>query len=352
MFEPGEAIFNEGELGRTMYVLREGEVEVTRQATSGHKVPIVRLGPGETFGEMTLVELQPRSATVVGEAAVRTYSLTNLDLYNLYREDNYAYVIILQNICRMLSRRLRKADSRIVEFLDALAARQPRAGQAPQARPGWRRRSADVHRAHSAGRHRAPKRARRDDRRLASSAASTPQDYKLGESIACDGVLPHRRRAPGQRLPRRRPRPRRCAAPLSAAGAPAPGSTWSGRCAWVIGSAATWCRATSTPSPACSRPAPTAAPGCWRSRLPPALAPCFVEKGSVAVDGVSLTVNELLADRFRVALIPETCERTTLRSKGVGEKVNLEADLFGKYVARLHGLRQGLTEEELKAKGF
>jgi len=121
VFEPGEAIFNEGELGRTMYVLREGEVEVTRQATSGHKVPIVRLGPGETFGEMTLVELQPRSATVSAKKRARTYSLTNMDLYNLYREDNYAYVIILQNICRMLSRRLRKADSRIVEFLDVLA---------------------------------------------------------------------------------------------------------------------------------------------------------------------------------------------------------------------------------------
>lgn len=121
VFEPGESIFNEGELGRTMYVLREGEVEVTRQATSGHKVPIVRLGPGETFGEMTLVELQPRSATVGVKRRARTYSLTNMDLYNLYREDNYAYVIILQNICRMLSRRLRKADSRIVEFLDALA---------------------------------------------------------------------------------------------------------------------------------------------------------------------------------------------------------------------------------------
>ena len=52
---------------------------------------------------------------------MRTYSLTNMDLYNLYREDNYAYVIILQNICRMLSRRLRKADSRIVEFIDAVS---------------------------------------------------------------------------------------------------------------------------------------------------------------------------------------------------------------------------------------
>ncbi len=40
-----------------------------------------------------------------------------MDLYHLYQQDNYAYVIILQNICRMLSRRLRKADGRIVEFL-------------------------------------------------------------------------------------------------------------------------------------------------------------------------------------------------------------------------------------------
>jgi CRP-like cAMP-binding protein len=120
-FDSGESIFNEGELGRTMYVLREGEVEVSRRSDTGHRVPIVRLGSGETFGEMTLVELQPRSGTVVARKRSRTYSLTNMDLYNLYREDNYAYVIILQNICRMLSRRLRKADSRIVEFIDAVS---------------------------------------------------------------------------------------------------------------------------------------------------------------------------------------------------------------------------------------
>lgn len=123
-FDPGEAIFNEGELGRTMYVLREGEVEVSRRSDTGHRVPIVRLDSGETFGEMTLVELQPRSGTVVARKKARTYSLTNMDLYNLYREDNYAYVIILQNICRMLSRRLRKADSRIVEFIDAVSTPQ------------------------------------------------------------------------------------------------------------------------------------------------------------------------------------------------------------------------------------
>lgn len=119
VFAPGETIFFEGELGRTMYVLREGEVEVSRKAADGDAQSIVKLGPGETFGEMTLVELQPRSATVTVTKRARTYSLNNMDLYHLYRDDNYAYVIILQNICRMLSRRLRKADSRIVDFLAA-----------------------------------------------------------------------------------------------------------------------------------------------------------------------------------------------------------------------------------------
>ncbi|MBN1204628.1 MAG: riboflavin synthase [Myxococcaceae bacterium] len=91
-------------------------------------------------------------------------------------------------------------------------------------------------------------------------------------------------------------------------------------------------------------------------RLPPELAPCFIEKGSVAVDGISLTVNAVLADRFTVQLIPETQARTTLRAKGVGSRVNLEGDMIGKYVARLFSLRQGpssgLTEEALRAAGF
>ncbi len=79
--------------------------------------------------------------------------------------------------------------------------------------------------------------------------------------------------------------------------------------------------------------------------LPPALAPFFIEKGSVAVDGVSLTVNALLADAFSVALIPETQARTTLAARRVGDRLNLEADVIGKYVARLHGRRtsDGLT---------
>lgn len=122
-WDVGETICEEGEPGQTMYIIREGEVEVTRKSSQGNQVVIVRLGPGECFGEMTLaelVELQPRSATCVVRKTAVTYSLTNIDLWNLYKSKNFSYVIILQNICRLLSRRLRKADGRIVEFLEII----------------------------------------------------------------------------------------------------------------------------------------------------------------------------------------------------------------------------------------
>ncbi len=94
--------------------------------------------------------------------------------------------------------------------------------------------------------------------------------------------------------------------------------------------------------------------GSWvmRFSLPSEIAPFFVEKGSVCIDGVSLTLTEATADRFAVMLIPETQQRTSLGKKQVGAKVNLEADIIGKYVARMMGGRGGLTVEQLKAAGL
>ncbi|MFZ5443762.1 MAG: cyclic nucleotide-binding domain-containing protein [Myxococcota bacterium] len=123
----GDHICDEGddsEASQALFIIREGEVEVLRKSSRGVPQSIVKLGPGECFGEMTLIELQPRSATCIVRRNAVTYSLTNRDLWNLLRFYNFAYVIILQNICRMLSRRLRKADSRIVEFLDAMSEAQ------------------------------------------------------------------------------------------------------------------------------------------------------------------------------------------------------------------------------------
>ncbi len=72
-----------------------------------------------------------------------------------------------------------------------------------------------------------------------------------------------------------------------------------------------------------------------RIGTPPELARYLVEKGSVTVDGISLTVVEAGADSFTVALIPTTLARTTLGRTAVGEPVNLEVDVVAKYVERL-----------------
>jgi riboflavin synthase len=66
--------------------------------------------------------------------------------------------------------------------------------------------------------------------------------------------------------------------------------------------------------------------------VPPELAARMVTKGSVAVDGVSLTLVDVTADRFSAALIPHTLAVTTLGRKRAGDAVNIETDLFGKYV--------------------
>jgi riboflavin synthase len=68
---------------------------------------------------------------------------------------------------------------------------------------------------------------------------------------------------------------------------------------------------------------------------PPEILRYCVEKGSITVDGVSLTVAELLEDAFAVALVPHTLEATTLRDLAPGQPVNLEADVLAKYVERL-----------------
>jgi riboflavin synthase len=73
--------------------------------------------------------------------------------------------------------------------------------------------------------------------------------------------------------------------------------------------------------------------------IPASLGSLLVAKGSVAVDGISLTVNECTARRFSVATIPFTLQHTNLRARRVGDKVNVETDLIGKYVYKFMNLR-------------
>jgi CRP/FNR family cyclic AMP-dependent transcriptional regulator len=112
-YEPGDFVCRQGESGRAMYLLRDGEVVVCRDSDQGRRLKLVRLHPGEFFGEMTLIDIQKRSASVLVEKPSLVYSLSNGDLLRLYREDVPGYVMVLQNICRELSRRLRVTNSRL-----------------------------------------------------------------------------------------------------------------------------------------------------------------------------------------------------------------------------------------------
>lgn len=88
--------------------------------------------------------------------------------------------------------------------------------------------------------------------------------------------------------------------------------------------------------------------------LPASIAPLVAEKGSIAVDGVSLTVAAAGRDRFEVALIPETLARTTLGDARPGTKVNLEADVVARHVARLRELAPapGVSGDDLARWGY
>jgi CRP-like cAMP-binding protein len=118
-FDLGASIVAEGEPGRSMYIVHSGELVVSKIAESGRVIRMTRLGPGDFFGEMTLIEPQNRSATVVAETPTVLYELTARNLYAYYKVDIHAYAMVMQNINRELCRRLRRADNRITELADA-----------------------------------------------------------------------------------------------------------------------------------------------------------------------------------------------------------------------------------------
>ena len=77
-----------------------------------------------------------------------------------------------------------------------------------------------------------------------------------------------------------------------------------------------------------------------------------MEKGSIAIDGISLTVNRCEKKRFYVNMIPHTGQVTTLSFTKISDFVNVETDIIGKYVEKLLQPRQGMDREYLAEHGF
>ena len=96
---------------------------------------------------------------------------------------------------------------------------------------------------------------------------------------------------------------------------------------------------------------------CMRFQAGATVTELLVAKGSVAIDGISLTVNEVSGETFALVVIPHTLGLTTLQERKVGDEVNVETDLIGKYVARfmqngVPGKAQGVTLDLLAKHGF
>lgn len=116
-FEPGQLLCSEGELGNRLFVLFSGTVEVRKTGEENKQFPICTLRAGDSFGEMTLVDIQPRSASVYGLTPGTLGELAYKGVLEILEEDPALYTKVLLNITREFSRRLRFMNEGFVEFL-------------------------------------------------------------------------------------------------------------------------------------------------------------------------------------------------------------------------------------------
>lgn len=112
-FSRGETLFREGDPGDTLYIVESGKVELFRTRGDGSRVTLAVVAAGALLGEMSLVNIEPRSATGVAAADTRVIVLRNSHLAEILREDKDLLITLLLNITRILSKRLRLADQRL-----------------------------------------------------------------------------------------------------------------------------------------------------------------------------------------------------------------------------------------------
>lgn len=113
----GADVFHEGEAGRDLFVILDGEIEVLRRSKRGHETRVALLGPGDWFGEMSILDVLPRSATMRVVAPSQLLRFSAQDLDTLYRRDLRAYSLLVLNIAREISRRLRVADGLLADLV-------------------------------------------------------------------------------------------------------------------------------------------------------------------------------------------------------------------------------------------
>lgn len=103
----GEAVYREGDRAEHLYLVESGVLVVQKGDDARELTTLAR---GDFFGEMSFVDMQPRSATVRAQSDVVLWRWPYCQLHSVYRSDPKAYLLVVMNIAREISRRLRRAD--------------------------------------------------------------------------------------------------------------------------------------------------------------------------------------------------------------------------------------------------
>jgi CRP-like cAMP-binding protein len=125
---PGDFAFNEDEPGDEIFVVLSGELEVLKRSQGGQQARVAMLGPGDWFGEMSVIDVQPRSASVRALADSQLVTMALPALESLYRRDVHAYASIVLGLAREMSRRLRVADGLLAELVANVVHRRGPSG--------------------------------------------------------------------------------------------------------------------------------------------------------------------------------------------------------------------------------
>ena len=117
IIEPGKIIFQEGDIGDSLYIVDDGQVEILRNDPNGESKAIATINKGDFFGEMSLIDKDYRSATVAVKNKARVLNLTNDDLHAFAKVYKNGFTLIVINIARVLSKRLRETSNRLAARL-------------------------------------------------------------------------------------------------------------------------------------------------------------------------------------------------------------------------------------------
>ncbi len=117
-YAAGDNVVREGDNGSTMYFIRHGAAEVLKTVPgAAEPLRLAVLHEGDAFGEMELIDVQQRSATVRALEPLAVLALSSADLFDIFQERESAFIIIVMNIAREISRRLRKMDALVASCL-------------------------------------------------------------------------------------------------------------------------------------------------------------------------------------------------------------------------------------------